>query len=76
MNKYEQTDVIYIAIVSFISGSIINGAKSPPSNKAAFNIKPGTPGTPGSNRIHSIASLTPYQNRLFYQIFSVVSYFC
>lgn len=46
-----------------VQSSIINGAKSPPSNKAAFNIKPGTPGTPGSNRIHSIASLTPYQNR-------------
>ncbi|KAL4223084.1 60S acidic ribosomal protein P1 [Mactra antiquata] len=44
-------------------GSLANGHKSPPSNKAAFNIKPGTPGTPGSSRIHGIASLTPYQNR-------------
>lgn len=44
-------------------GAMMNGHKSPPSNKPGFSIKPSTPGTPGSNRIHSIASLTPYQNR-------------
>ncbi|KAH3857539.1 hypothetical protein DPMN_100149, partial [Dreissena polymorpha] len=44
---------------------VVNGnAHSPPSRKP-FNVqsKPATPGTPGSNRIHSIVSLTPYQNR-------------
>lgn len=44
---------------------MVNGnAHSPPSRKP-FNVqsKPATPGTPGSNRIHSIVSLTPYQNR-------------
>ncbi|XP_052800689.1 replication protein A 70 kDa DNA-binding subunit-like [Mya arenaria] len=41
-----------------------NSAKSPPPSKPGFNVRSGgTPGTPGSNRIHSIASLTPYQNR-------------
>jgi len=50
----------------FIKGGQANGnAKSPPAKKPSFGGKPagGTPGTPGSNRIHSISSLTPYQNR-------------
>ena len=36
---------------------------SPPPNKQPYKIAGGSgPGTPNS-RIHSIASLTPYQNR-------------
>ena len=39
-------------------------AVSPQPNKQPYKIAGGSaPGTPGSNRIHSIASLTPYQNR-------------
>lgn len=52
-------------VKSVMSGGQVNGnAHSPPAKKPSFNVKAGgTPGTPGSNRIHSIASLTPYQNR-------------
>lgn len=40
------------------------GAVTPPPNKQPYKIAGGSgPGTPNSTRIHSIASLTPYQNR-------------
>ncbi|XP_052075679.1 replication protein A 70 kDa DNA-binding subunit-like [Mytilus californianus] len=45
------------------TGSNFRQGNNPPASNYSIKAAPGTPGTPGSTRVHSIASLTPYQNR-------------
>ncbi|KAJ8312756.1 hypothetical protein KUTeg_010129 [Tegillarca granosa] len=33
------------------------------ASNSSYSVKPSTPSTPGSTRVHTIMSLTPYQNR-------------